>query len=49
MAIFIDFQSFCQNSAERKIAEEILFVFHFDVWPATRTLASRLISLHTTY
>ena len=32
-----------------EIAEEILFVFGFDVWPGTRTLAFRLISQHTTY
>ena len=29
-----------------EIAEEILFVFRFDVWPGTRTLAFRLISQH---
>ena len=29
-----------------EIAEEILFVFCFDVWPGTRTLAVRLISQH---
>ena len=27
-----------------EIAEEILFVFHFEVWPGARTLAFRLIS-----
>ena len=32
-----------------EIAEEILFVFRFDVWPGTRTLAFRLISQHTIY
>ena len=32
-----------------KIAVEILFVFCFDVWPGTWTLAFRLISQHTTY
>ena len=32
-----------------KIAEEILFVFRFDVWLGTRTLGFRLISQHTTY
>ena len=32
-----------------EIAEEILFVFCFDVWPGVRTLAFRLISQHTTY
>ena len=31
-----------------EIVEEILFVFHFDVWPGTRTLAFRLISQHPT-
>ena len=30
-------------------AEEILFVFRFDVWPGAWTLAFRLISQHTTY
>ena len=30
-------------------AEEILFVFCFDVWPGARILAFRLISQHTTY
>ena len=32
-----------------EIAEEILFVFWFDVWPGARTLAIRLIIQHTTY
>ena len=32
-----------------EIAEEILFVFCFDVWPGAGTLASRLISQHITY
>ena len=32
-----------------EVAEEIFFVFRFDVWPGTRTLAFRLISQHTTY
>ena len=32
-----------------EIAEEILFVFRFGVWPGTRTLAFRLIGQHTTY
>ena len=31
------------------MAEEILFVFYFDVWPGTPTLAFRLINQHTTY
>ena len=39
---FIYSQSFCQKSAARKIAEEILFVFCFDVWPGVRILAFRL-------
>ena len=32
-----------------EMAEEILFVFSFDVWPGIRTLVCRLISQHTTY
>ena len=32
-----------------KITEGILFVFYFDVWPGTRTLALHLINQHTTY
>ena len=32
-----------------EIAEDILFVFCFDVWSGARTLALRLISQHTTY
>ena len=32
-----------------QIAQEILFVFRFDVWPGTLTLAFRLISQHTSY
>ena len=40
MAICIYFQSFCQKSAKR-IAEEILFVFCFDVWPGAPNLALR--------
>ena len=32
-----------------ELAEEILFVFWFDVWLGARTLAFRLISQHTYY
>ena len=32
-----------------EIAEEILFVFCFDVWHGARTQAFRLISQHSTY
>ena len=31
-----------------EIAEEILFIFYFDVWTGAWTLAFRLISQHTT-
>ena len=47
MAILFYSQSFRQKSAERKIAEEILFVFRFDVWPGARTLAFSPISANT--
>ena len=40
---------FARNLLRRSVAEEILFVFCFDVRPGARTLASRLISQHTTY
>ena len=46
---FIYSQSFCQKSAERKSPKKYFFVFRFDVWPGTRTLAFRLINQHTTY
>ena len=32
-----------------EMADELLFVFCFDVWPRARILALRLISQHTTY
>ena len=35
--------------SEEEIAEEILFVFRFDVWPGTRTLAFCLINQHSRY
>ena len=46
---FIYSLSFCQKSAERESPKKYFFVFCFDVWPGTRTLALRLISQHTTY
>ena len=46
---FIYSQSFCQKSVERKSPKKIIFVFCFDVWLETRTLAFRLISKHITY
>ena len=48
MAIFIYSQRFCLKSAD-EIAEELSFVFCFDVWNGARTLAFRLISQHTTF
>ena len=36
---------FCRE----KIAEEVLFVFCYDVWPSVRTLALSLINQRTTY
>ena len=44
MAILFTLRVFSRNLL-RGIAEEILFVFCFDVWPGIRTLAFRLISL----
>ena len=46
---FISHSEFLPEICWKEIAEEILFVFRFDVWPGTRTLAFRLISQHTTY
>ena len=40
---------FLPETCSEEIAEEILFVFRFDIWPGTHTLAFRLISQHTTY
>ena len=40
---------FARNMLRVEIAEEILFVFRFDIWSGTQTLAFRLISQHTTY
>ena len=49
IAIFYLSSEFLPEICWEEIAEEILFVFRFDVWPGTRTLAFRLISQHTTY
>ena len=49
MAILFTLRVFARNLLRGEIAEEILFVFRFDVWPGTQTLAFRLISQHTTY
>ena len=40
---------FLPENCWEEIDEEILFVFRFDDWHGTRTLAFRLISQHTTY
>ena len=37
---------FLSESCWKEIAEELLLVFWFDVWPGARTLALRLISQH---
>ena len=42
-------EEFLPEICWEKIAEDILFVFCFDIWPWARTLALRLISQHTTY
>ena len=42
-------KGFARNLLREEIAKEILFVFRFNVWPGTRTLALPLISQHTTY
>ena len=39
---------FFLDICREEIAEEILFVFRFDVWPGARTLTLRLISQHIT-
>ena len=41
---FIYFSEFLSEICWEEIAEEILFVFRFDGWPGTRTLAFLLIS-----
>ena len=46
---FILLSEFLPEVCWEEIAEEILFVFCFDVWPGARTQAFRLISQHTTY
>ena len=40
---------FLPQICRKEIAEKILFVFCFDVWPGARTLALHLISQHITY
>ena len=35
------YSEFLPDICWEEIAEEMLFVFHFDVWPGTRTLTSR--------
>ena len=40
---------FLPEICSEEIAEEILLVFCFDVWPGNRTLAFHLIGQHTTY
>ena len=47
MALLFTLRVFARNLSA--VAEGIPFVFYFDVWPGTRTLAFRLISQHTTY
>ena len=42
-------QFYLQSEFLPEIAEEILFVFYFDVWPEALTVALRVISQHTTY
>ena len=51
MAVFFNLLSefFLPEICWEEIAEEIFFVFCFDVWPGERTLTLRLISQHTTY
>ena len=49
MANFYLFSEFLPEICWEEIAEKILFVFYFDVWPGVRTLALCLISQHTTY
>ena len=46
MAIFYLLSEFLPDICWEKIAEEILFVFCFYVWPVARTLAFRLISVY---
>ena len=40
---------FLSKTCWEEIAEEIVFLFCFHVWPDARTLALRIISHHTTY
>ena len=47
MAVFI-YSQFLPEICWEEIAEDILPVFCFDVWPEARTLALRLISQHAT-
>ena len=49
IAILFTLESFLPEIGWEEIAEEMLFVFRFDVWPGTQTLAFRLTSQHTTY
>ena len=49
MGIFYLLLEFLPEICWEEIAEEIFFVFCFDVWRGVRTLALRLISQHTTY
>ena len=46
MANFYLLSEFLPEICWEEITEEILFVFCFDVWPGTQTLAFHLISLH---
>ena len=46
---YIYFAEFLPEICWEEIAKEILFVFRFDVWRGTRTLAFRLIGQHITY
>ena len=49
MAVFIYSVEFLPEICWEEIAEEIIFVFCFDIWPGARILALRLISQHATY
>ena len=46
---FYLFSEFSPEICWEEIAEKIIFVFYFDVWPGAQTLALRLISQNTIY
>ena len=49
LQFYFTLRVFARNLLREEIAEAMLFVFCFDVWPGAGTMVLRQISQHTTY